>query len=202
MAHFELAATGFERSGNRRGLAKALGSQGEAYRHMIRWDEAMTCYQQAIAIDEEIGHEVQAARTRMNLGILCHEQGRHEEALALHMAVEPLFRRLGDRPHLARVYNNVGVFLAALGRWDEFQAAFDSAVSLHLEADDLPRAAHTLTNSAEHLLDQKLINEASDYLDRAYTLLDTLPSPPDYLLRDWELQSQRLETMLAAQPAN
>ncbi|MCB9155367.1 MAG: tetratricopeptide repeat protein [Caldilineae bacterium] len=202
MAHFELAAAGFESVGNRRGLAKALGSQGEAYRHLGHWGEAVERYRQAIAIDAEIGHDVHAAYTQMNLGILYHEQGHHEEALALHEAVEPLFRRLGDRPHLARIYNNMGVFLAHLGRIEEFQAAFDSAVTLHLEAEDRPRAAHTLTNCAEHLLDQKLINEASDYLDRAHALLDTLPSPPDRLIHELENQTRRLETMMAAQPAD
>lgn len=201
LGHFHLAAAGFEAAANRRGLAKALGSQGEAYRHLERWDEAADCYWQAIAIDEEIGHEVHAARTRINLGILYHQQGLHEEALAQHVVVEPLFRRLGDRPHLARIYNNMGIFLAILGRSNEFQALFDSAVTLHLETGDRPRAVNALTNCAECLMDQGRIDEASSYLDRAQALLDALPSPPDYLLREWTQQSLRLEGILTGQPA-
>ena len=201
LVHARLAAAGFEAVENRPGLAKALGSQAEAYRHLEQWDEAIARYHQAITIDEETGHEVHAARTRMNLGILLHEQGLHEEALALHVEVEPLFRHLGDRPHLARIYNNMGVFLAALGRTDEFQTAFDSAVALHLEAEDRPRAANALTNCAECLMDQGRLSEASNYLNRARVLLDALRSPPDYLLQEWRQQSRRLEEILTGQPA-
>ena len=191
LSHFCLAAAGFEAAANRRGLAKAFGSQGEAYRHLERWDEAINCYWQAIAIDEEIGHEVHAARMRMNVGIVYHEQERHEEALALHVAVEPLFRRLGDRPHLARLYNNMGIFLASLGRSEEFMAAFDSAASLHLEVNDPSLAADTLTNCAEHLLDYERIGEASDYLNRARYAAGYAAQPA-------ELSPTRLDATVAA----
>lgn len=193
---FHQAAAGFQAVGNRRGLAKAVGNQGDALWRLARWTETVDCYRQAIAIDEQIGHEVHAARIRMNLGILFHEQGRDEEALALHLEVEPFFRRFDDRPLLARVHNNMGIFLARLDRFGESQAAFDRAVSLYLAMDDRLLATDTLTNCAEHLLDQGRSDEAADYLRRSRALLDTLPSPPDYLRRDWTRQWERL----AAQP--
>lgn len=200
LSHFQTAAAGFADANNRRGLAKATANQGDVHRQAERWPEADSCYRQAIALDLATGHEVHANIVRMNLGIACFLQGRIGEALALHQEVEPQFRRMGDRPQLARVNNNMGIFLACLGRFGESKAAFDSAVRLHLEMNDRLLATDTLTNCAEHLLDQGRVDDAAGYLQRGRELLDTLPSPPDYLLRDWDRQWQRLAAMESPHP--
>ena len=122
LAHFEQAAIGFAAAANQRGLAKAIGNQGDVYWQTKHRAEASGRYQQAIEIDQQIGHDVHAARLRVNLAILLHEQRRDEEALALHLEIEPFFRRLSDRPWLAKVHNNMGIFLACLGRFDEFES--------------------------------------------------------------------------------
>lgn len=201
LAHFDRAEAGFTAVNNQRGLAKAIGNRGDVFWQLARWPEATECYRRAIEIDELIGHEVHAARMRMNAAIVAHQQGRHVEALALHQEIEPLFRRLHDLPQLARVNNNMGIFLAHLSRFEESQSAFDNAIRLHLDAGDRLLATDALTNCAEHLLDQERSEEAADYLRRARALLDALPSPPDYLRRDWSQQWQRLTEMQADQPA-
>ena len=81
LAHLVLAETMFEAQGNRRGQAKALHNQGEAYLRQERWAEAGTLYERSIAMALEAGDEVGAVRSRTSLAILLHQQGQHEAAL-------------------------------------------------------------------------------------------------------------------------
>ena len=96
----------------------------------------------------DAGDEINAARSRVILGVALHGKGQTEQALAMHREVEPLFRRLSDRPWLARVVNNQGVFLATLGRTVEAAQAYEEAVELHLINADRALAASSLLNWA------------------------------------------------------
>ena len=177
LAHLTLAETLFEAQGNRRGQAKALHNQAEAYLRQRCWAEAGPLYEQSIAIALAAGDEVGAVRSRTALAILLHQQGQHETALGLHREIELVYRRLGDRPMLARVINNQGTFLLAMGKRDEAAQAFEEAAHLHLDIGDLGDAATSLLNWVEILLHQGEMEQALTRLRQVKGLLDALSSP-------------------------
>ena len=67
--HHADAAALYEALGNRRGQAKAIHNQGEAYRHLRRPDDAEACFRQAVAMLADAGDEINAARSRVILGV-------------------------------------------------------------------------------------------------------------------------------------
>ena len=183
LAHLMLAEAMFEIQGNRRGQAKALHNQGEAYLRQEHWAEAGPLYERSIAMALESGDEVGAMRSRTSLAILLHQQGQHEAALDLHREIERFYRRLGDRPMLARVINNEGAFLSALGRWDDAALAYEQATQMHRESGNLADVATSLLNWVELLLDQGDAEQAQDRLQQTADLLAALPDPPSQLRR-------------------
>ena len=197
LAHLMLAETMFEAQGNRRGQAKALHNQGEAYLRQERWAEAGPLYERSIAMALESGDEVGAVRSRTSLAILLHQQGQHEAALDLHREIESFYRRLGDRPMLARVINNEGAFLSALGRWDDAALAYEQATQMHREIGNLGDAATSLLNWVELLLDRGDAEQARDRLQQTAELLAALPDPPSQLRRRYATLLGQAKTNLA-----
>jgi tetratricopeptide (TPR) repeat protein len=200
-AHFEQAEAGFRAAGNLRGQAKTLVNRGEVCRHRRQWPEAESHLRQAMALYEALGDRLHLAGQQMHLSIVVYQQGQPAEALALSQAAEEVLRQLRHGPFLARVCNNTGIFLAALGQLAEAQVAFDEAARLHLANGDRLYAADSLNNCAEILLDQGRLAEGGDYLAQVRSLLETLPNPPGWVLRDYEIYQTRLRTGIGAQPS-
>jgi Tfp pilus assembly protein PilF len=153
-----------------------------------------------MALYQALGDRLHLAGQQMHLSIVVYQQGQPEEALALSQAAEEVFRRLHHGPFLARACNNTGIFLAALGRPAEAQVAFDEAARLHLANGERLYAADSLNNCAEILLDQGQPAEAEGYLAQVSDLLQALPNPPGWVMRDYESYRTRLETSLGRQP--
>lgn len=191
LAHFRQAAASFSDQGNLRGQAKALNNQALVYYRLRQWEEGAASLQQAIEIYQQVGDELHTARAQVNLGVVYHMQGRTEAALDLHRQVEAVFRRVGDRPYQARVANNEGVFLAALGKRQEAVEAFDLAATLYAAIGEPVGQASALVNGAELLLDQGCTAEAGERLRQARAILDTLHTPPSWLLDSWQRQMAR-----------
>jgi tetratricopeptide (TPR) repeat protein len=199
--HFEQAEAGFRAAGNLRGQANTLVNRSEVCRHRRQWPEAEGYLRQAMALYEALGDRLHLAGQQMHLSINVYQQGQPAEALALSQAAEEVFRQLRHGPFLARTCNNTGIFLAALDRPAEAQVAFDEAARLHLANGDRLYAADSLNNCAEILLDQGRLSEAADYLTQVRSLLETVPNPPGWVLRDYERYRTRLRTSVGVQPS-
>ncbi len=183
--HIEAEAL-FAALGDLSSQAKAVHNQGEVHRYQRRADQAEACFGRAAAMHVAAGDEINAARSRVTLGIALHGSGETAQALAIHREVEPLFRSLGDRPWLARVLNNQGVFFATLGHANEAALAYEEAADLHLGNADPVMAASSLLNWAELLLDQSRPTDAQERLNQAGELLRSVPAPPAWVMRTYD----------------
>lgn len=161
---FGQALGAYAAAAHQHGMAQALNNLGEAYRQLQCQDKALGCWQQALGLFKEVGDELGVNRTRLNLSLLHHEQGRTSEALALVRRVEPVIRRVGDLPAYARILHNTGLYLDAQGRPTEAFAAYRAAADVHLRTGDRLAAASALTGVAHLCLDNGLAAEAQDAL--------------------------------------
>lgn len=98
-------------------LAAAHLSRGEALKRENRLEEALACYDQALAIQPE---HLEAWGHR---GLVLQRLGRPEQALASYDRV------LALRPDYAQVHMNRGVALQAMRRPDEALASYDQALA-------------------------------------------------------------------------
>jgi len=100
---------------------------------------------------------------RHMLGVVRHQQGRHDEALSL------IDDAIAENPLLAETFSNRGLVLAALGRHGKAIESFDRALSMR------PNFAHALNNRGIALWDLKRFEEALGSYDQALAI------DPDYL---------------------
>jgi tetratricopeptide (TPR) repeat protein len=150
---------------------------------------------QSVDLYQLIGDELNAARMQVNLATLWYEEGRVAEALAASEQVEQELSRLGDQPWLARVVNNTGVYLQALGRPAEAYVAYHRAARLYTQSRERPYACSALINCVDALLDEGKRVEASAVMGQVDGMLKELDPPPEWLLREVDVQVTRLAAL-------
>jgi tetratricopeptide (TPR) repeat protein len=98
--------------------ATSYVERGNSLQKLSRYDEALACYDQAIALDPD------AADAFNHRGTALQHLQRFDEALASHDRAATL------RPDDARAHYNQGTALLNLGRYEEALARYDRALSL------------------------------------------------------------------------
>ena len=119
--------------------------------------------------------QAEFAREARVLGLLCRQEGRHEQSLRLQQRAKKLHERAHGPHHheVARDLTNIGNALCDLGRLEEALGAFRDAHAIDaaaLGADHL----HTATDSAALgavLVHQRRFREALPHLESAQRLL-------------------------------
>jgi tetratricopeptide (TPR) repeat protein len=130
----------------------ALNNRGSALAACGRLEEALVCWERAIAIDP--GHiEAMQNRARILMGL-----ERYEESLAA------FDRIIEEEPHRVDALSNRGLVLAKLARHEESLRSYDMALAIN------PDSADVLVNRANSLVAVKKFDDALAAFHRALTL--------------------------------
>ncbi len=142
------AQAGFHATGNRSGIAHALGIAGILATQQGDYHRAGTLWQQSLDLNRELGDSARQASMLSNLGILARirqdyavAEGYHEEALAIR-------RRLDDHWSIANSLNNLGNVALDREDLDAARRRLEEALFLLREIGDRHMIAITLNNLA------------------------------------------------------
>jgi tetratricopeptide (TPR) repeat protein len=148
------------RSGNQSYEAQALTNYARTAQRLCRWTEAADAIQQALEIQERLGHRNRAIQSRQGAGILLWKRGRLEAALEMAEACArdgkarglPTKKAMGDLLksliwlHQGH-YDNARNIAAAIPEWDDRASSARAAILAHefvgdvdLEQGDAVRA--------------------------------------------------------------
>lgn len=125
--HSHLAAAIYEELGDHRGAAAAYNEMGVTAYWLGRWDEAVGCYERAMASDRKAGAIVYNAIYLNNIGEIRSDQGRLDEAEQLLTGACDLWTSGGWRAGTGWALSNLGRLAARDGRMEEARARFDEA---------------------------------------------------------------------------
>jgi tetratricopeptide (TPR) repeat protein len=128
----EIALGVAHRLGDRAAQAQAHNDRGVGYLRQGRYDQALNCQQESLALYRELGDRSAQAGSLTNLGIVYKRQGRYHQALACQQESLAIYRELGDLYGQAESLRELGRTLQALGRtaeagvhWREALAIFE-----------------------------------------------------------------------------
>ena len=86
-----------------------------------RYAEALETYEQALAIQREVGDRAGEGTTLANIGLVYDRQGRYDEALEAYEQALAIQREVGDRAGEGTTLNNIGLSTRTRGamrrRW-------------------------------------------------------------------------------------
>jgi tetratricopeptide (TPR) repeat protein len=178
MRYAELARVRIEASGGspvvtamlERGIAMVRQSEG-------RFDEALTHYEHALAIDEELygSDHPESTNTLNGMGAALYFAGQHAAAEArLRESLQRTVAVLGENhPRTARAYGNLAGPVLAQDRGDEAVELSTRALAIfrRLHEDSHPVIAETMTNLANAMVVAHRPDEALTTVDEALALL-------------------------------
>lgn len=146
--------------------AIALRSLGNILERKRRYVEALNHFEQAIEIYEQLGNEMEVART-LNFCLHCMIYlGRYDDALVWAARAEDIFARHGDHARLARLSGNIGNLLHRQDRFDEAMDRYRRAYSGLIEWGSARDVAVALQNMATCQISMNDFRQALDTYER------------------------------------
>jgi tetratricopeptide (TPR) repeat protein len=128
------------------GEGATLNNLGMVYDNQARWNDAVACYEQDLAICLELGDRHGEAQTLNNLGIVYVTQGRWDDAIACYQHSLAIKRELGDRHGEGMTLNNLGIVYRKHGQLDDAIADFEQSLAICRELGNRHGEGMTLNN--------------------------------------------------------
>jgi tetratricopeptide (TPR) repeat protein len=155
--------------------------------------EAERCYQQAAAVDVARNELEAATSAWVNLGVMCSEQGRFDEALEYYeRALKAREQSLSTKPaRIGVLLNNMANCYRRMGDFDEAHKLADRAGKL-LAAEGSSALAAAFGTRGLIYLDAGCDAAAVQWLQESYAERKKMPSP------DFEAIAENLEKEIAA----
>ena len=165
-----------EHSGDPR-LSAVLVTLGNALRKSAP-AEAEKWYREAAALHEARGQLQSATTAWVNLGVLCSEQGRHEESLEFYQKVLRVREQTPGTPlsRIGTVKNNLANCYRRMGRFAEAHTSVNRAIEL-LKAGGGAALASAFGTRGLIYRDEGKDEQAVEWSRRAVTEHQKAPSP-------------------------
>ena len=119
---------------------------GVMYRRLLRYDDAMGVYEQALTISRAIEDRGMEANVVNNMGMVDMQLGRYSEALAEYQQALKVERELGDSKGIDAALTNIGELHYKLGQYKEALDADQQVLALRTQLGDQPGQSIILNN--------------------------------------------------------
>lgn len=113
----------------RRQMAWSLQNLAFALRGQQLYEIAITYFEEAIVILDEVYDLANSAIARMNLGIVYYFREELTKALESYIVAEAAFRKFADDFNLGKVLTNQGLVYLAQQQWQQAEQAFTESMS-------------------------------------------------------------------------
>lgn len=160
-------------------LRQALNDLGLICQFLSRFDEAVTHYDEALLLANELGHRSGALVTTVNAALARVRSGRAAEAVEICHEVLAELRTRQDDPGRAYTLYVLGLALHGLGRHEEAVTWFGECLTVATEAGLRDRAAHARYRLADSLRSLGRAEEALDHAGQALVLCEELGAERD-----------------------
>ncbi len=107
-----------EREDDTRGIANVLNNMAGVYRKLDRLDTALDLHQRSLALKQELGYDVGAITSHIQIGMIYSAQGVDDLALASFLEALRLADKTGVRANQSTILTQLGVLDRKAGRLD------------------------------------------------------------------------------------
>lgn len=197
----DAAAAGFTTLGEAHSAATTQISKLFALALLGRYEEAITCGEQARDRLRELGDQLGASKIAQNLGNLHHRRGQYDHAEAHYCEARDLAVAANDLRMVAFAENGLANILALQHRPREAGLLYEHAMEQAAAVGATITQAEIECNLGCLALYTGRYDEALHYLERSRDHYDALKMPHESLLSELELADAYLELNMAAEAA-
>jgi CHAT domain-containing protein len=128
------------------GLAQALATEGNRFRDQGNYPQALTAYQRAQAIAEQIGDKSEMAYSLNGIGNVYYRQDNYVQALEHYQKSLALSETVGNKAGMATLLHNIGNVHNRQGNYAQALEHYQKSLMLKEALGDKARMAITLNN--------------------------------------------------------
>jgi len=169
VTHWERALAGARATGNRLLTPRVLNNLGVAYQALGDRARAVESYRQSYALNEELGDQQEAGRTRANAGAILIEYGNIEEGLRDVQSAQRVAENLTDKAFEVLCLQLIAAYHRQTGRYDEATRVLTRALNIAIERGLATRMISSTIDLARVHLDAGRYEEARGLLVKAVT---------------------------------
>ncbi len=174
LVYFQDALAGFESIKDKEGQGSALSNISSVQLTLNLHEEALATCQRALIIRQELGDEVELAKSIRGMGIIHRGMGNLDMALEYSMENLALVRKFGDKKGEAKALSTIGTIQSELGMDEESQVSCLESISLARSENDAYGLGVALVNLGEVYLNVEKWDEALDVANEALSLSNKL----------------------------
>lgn len=152
------------------GIINGLINMGMVAVKQRNYDEAGTCYEQALDVIEKVSDPALSAEVRKKMGNVKYYQGRYAEALENYSRAIEMRSMLGDEPGMADLYINSGAIHGILGNYAQALKSHVQALRIFERYNNQSRIATSCSNIGLVYTDQQNYDEALKMFERALAI--------------------------------
>ncbi|MER5663559.1 AfsR/SARP family transcriptional regulator [Streptomyces mirabilis] len=178
--HARLAVTASRNTKDTVILRQALNNLGVAVMFLHRYDEAVECFDEAIALARVLGHRSGEAATTINAALARVRSGRAAEAIPACETTLVTLRSMGDLPGIAYALYVLALALHEHERFDDAIARYTECLAVCRSAGIRGREAHALYRLAETLRRTGRYDEAVRYATEAVARCEQIGAVRDH----------------------
>ncbi len=167
LEHFRDAHELFERAGDLRGVAGALGDTGTVHWLRGAYPTALEHHRRALDIRRQLGDKRSIAHSLASIGRVYHDSGAFQQAIEQLREALELRRQIGDRPGTISSLVDLGAVHEADGKLDAAHEIFTEALKLAREIGDRLAQGDILSRLGEVELQLGRTREAAEHLGQA-----------------------------------
>ncbi|KAK3755165.1 hypothetical protein QZH41_001698 [Actinostola sp. cb2023] len=161
-------------------VGTVLNNLGLIYHALGQYNEAKTCYEQALVIYKTAYGEnhPSTATTLNNLGGTFYTLGQYDEAKTYYQQALVIYTTACDEndPSIKYTLNNLGAIFHELGQYDEAKTYYEQAlvISKTVYGENHPSTATTLNNLGAIFHELGQYDEAKSYFEQALDISKTV----------------------------
>ncbi len=138
-------------------------------------DSALFYYEKVIKEYKDFNDPIGMSIAQMNKGITLKKTGNYQQALQLFDTSLFLLKGMEQVDDIyASIQNNIGATYAAMGQTDKALVAFNTSIKYAKDAGLIKNEMENYRNMADMFLKQNDYKKHSDYLQKYYTLKDSI----------------------------
>ena len=153
---------------------RILNNLGQLYSKRDLLDKAISCFEWAVTICEEMDDISSTISTQNNLGAVYIEQSHYEKAVSCFHRSAELAQKIGDHHTEIVSLNNMGSAYTNLDEWELAEGCYQSSVMLSQERKDRYGEARGYNNLGALMAHHDQREEAIRYYDRAATIAHSI----------------------------
>jgi tetratricopeptide (TPR) repeat protein len=143
---------------------------GMAYEGLLQFEEALSCYERALAFFSGHGETGSIGNILNSLGNTYSKLGQFEDALSCYEQDLEICRSSGDRHGEGTTLNNVGTACTELRRFEEAVDFHQQALAIFREEDYRYQEGTTLMKLGDAHDDMRQFGEAADFYQQALVI--------------------------------